>query len=61
MAVYDQYKRAKNVTKRRIYLETMENILTDMDKIILDSKAGQGAVPYLPLKELDKTVKKSSN
>jgi len=40
------------VTKKRIYLETMEEILSGMDKIILDDKAG--TVPYLPLDQLNK-------
>lgn len=46
--VYDQYKNAPDVTRERIYLETMERVLGGTDKIILDSK-GPGAVPYLPL------------
>jgi regulator of protease activity HflC (stomatin/prohibitin superfamily) len=51
ISVYDEYKNAKDVTKRRIYLETMEEILKGMDKIVLDSKGG--VVPYLPLNELN--------
>ena len=48
--VYDQYKKAPDVTRQRIYLETMEHVLTGMDKIILDQgDRGQGVVPYLPL------------
>ena len=45
--VYDQYKRAPEVTRQRIYLETMENVLSGTDKVILDTKGG--VVPYLPL------------
>ncbi len=45
-----QYKKAPDVTRQRIYLETMEHVLTGMDKIILDQgEHGQGVVPYLPL------------
>ncbi|MCE3232833.1 MAG: putative integral rane proteinase [Rickettsiaceae bacterium] len=51
IAVYNEYKKAKDVTKSRIYFETMEDILSGMDKIVLDSK---GAVPYLPLNEIGK-------
>lgn len=51
-SVYDEYKLAKEVTKKRIYLETMEGILQGMDKTIIDSSAG--VVPYLPLNELNK-------
>jgi membrane protease subunit HflK len=52
IAVYDQYKRAPDVTRRRIYLETMQDILANMNKVILDNRGGQGVVPYLPLPEL---------
>jgi modulator of FtsH protease HflK len=48
LSVYDQYKQAKDVTTKRIYLETMEDILSKVNKVILDQKGG-GAVPYLPL------------
>jgi membrane protease subunit HflK len=53
--VYNEYRQAKNVTRRRIYLETMEKILAGMNKVLIDSSAqgGQGVVPYLPLPELD--------
>lgn len=53
-SVYNEYVSAKDVTKKRIYLETMEQILSGMDKIILDSDGGSGVVPYLPLNELNK-------
>jgi membrane protease subunit HflK len=53
VSVYNEYRKAKDVTKNRIYLETMEEILSGMDKIILDQK-GSGTVPYLPLSELGK-------
>jgi membrane protease subunit HflK len=55
LAVYEQYKAAKDVTMRRMYLETMEDILSGMDKVIIDpsgSGGGGGVVPYLPLQEL---------
>lgn len=51
-AVYNEYKQAKDVTKKRIYLETMEEILQGMSKIIIDGKSSQGVLPYLPLPEL---------
>jgi membrane protease subunit HflK len=54
IAVYDQYKRAPDVTRRRIYLETMQDILANMNKVILDNASGQGVVPYLPLPELQR-------
>ena len=52
--VYEEYKKAPQVTRQRIYLETMERVFGGTDKIILDSKNGQGVVPYLPLDQLQK-------
>lgn len=53
-SVYNEYRVAKDITKTRIYLETMEEVLNGMDKIILDTEGGSGVVPYLPLNELNK-------
>ena len=53
--VYNSYKDAKEVTRRRIYLETLREVLEGKNKIILDDTgSGQGVVPYLPLNELNK-------
>lgn len=52
LSVYKEYSLAKDVTRKRIYLETMQEILTGMNKVILDDNAGAGVVPYLPLPEL---------
>jgi membrane protease subunit HflK len=52
LQVYDQYKKAPDVTRKRMFLETMERVLGGTDKIIIDGKAGQGVVPYLPLDKL---------
>lgn len=52
-SVYEAYKSGKDVTRKRIYLETMESVLQNAQKIILDESAdGSGVVPYLPLNEL---------
>lgn len=53
-AVLTEYQKAPEVTRRRLYLETMEEVLGRVDKIILDedSSGVQGVVPYLPLNEL---------
>ncbi|WP_413720324.1 FtsH protease activity modulator HflK [Silicimonas sp. MF1-12-2] len=54
-AVLQEYLQAPDVTRRRLYIETLEKVLGDVDKIILDEGAGgsgQGVVPYLPLNEL---------
>jgi membrane protease subunit HflK len=54
LKVYDEYKKAPEVTRKRMYLETMERVLGGTDKIILDSRGGQGVVPILPLDQLQK-------
>ncbi|MCJ9427477.1 FtsH protease activity modulator HflK [Kordiimonas marina] len=51
--VYAQYALAKDVTKKRLYLETMEDVLSGMHKVILDAKGG--TVTYLPVGDLLKT------
>ena len=55
-SVYAEYVLAPEVTRKRLYLETMERVLGAVDKIIIDSSiggaGGQGVVPYLPLNEL---------
>jgi membrane protease subunit HflK len=61
MKIYEQYKKAPEVTRERMYLETMERVLGHTSKIIVDSKDGaQGVVPYLPLDELSKQPAGSS-
>lgn len=56
ISVYNQYKWAKKVTKKRIYLETMEEVLGNMDKVIIDNKVQNGSVvPYFPLNDIRKT------
>jgi membrane protease subunit HflK len=54
LKVYDEYKKAPDVTRQRIYLETMERVLGGADKLVTDlgGQGGQGIVPYLPLNEL---------
>ena len=53
ISVYEQYRLAPEVTRKRLFLETMEEVLRAADKTILESDAsGTGVVPYLPLNEL---------
>ncbi len=55
LKVYDEYKKAPDVTRQRIYLETMERILGGAEKLVYDgggSSSSQSVVPYLPLSEL---------
>jgi membrane protease subunit HflK len=52
VSIYNEYALAKEVTKERMYLETMEKVLAAIDKVIIDKNASSGVVPYLPLPEL---------
>jgi len=53
ISVYDEYAKAPDVTRKRMFLETMENVLKGSNKVIMQSGEGQqGVVPYLPLPEL---------
>ena len=54
--IFQAYLKDKAVTKERIYIETVEEIFSNVDKIIIDSEAGSGVVPYLPLKELNRST-----
>ena len=66
-AVYKAYSQSKDVTKTRIYLETLEGIFSNVNKVIVDGDVGgngagaSGVVPYLPLPEIQKRQKKSSD
>lgn len=55
LAVLGEYQQAPEVTRQRLYLETLERVLADVDLVILDQgdgSGGQGVVPYLPLNDL---------
>ena len=57
-SIYESYLKGQDVTKKRIYLETMEDVLGNAQKIIIDNKGGKsGVVPYLPLNELQSKKK----
>lgn len=60
LAIYNEFRQARDVTKKRIYLETMEDILQGMNKVIIEGKNSSGVVPYLPLPEL-KTPKREDS
>ena len=56
LKVYEEYAKAPEVTRKRMFLETMERVFGGTEKIIIDSTAqGQGVVPYLPLNELNRS------
>jgi len=50
--IHDEYKKAPEVTRERMYLETMERLFGGTEKVIVDSTATGGVVPYLPLDQL---------
>jgi membrane protease subunit HflK len=66
-SVMTEYSKAQDVTRKRLYLETMERVLGDIDKTILDSSivgtegGGNGVVPYLPLNELRRNTTSEGN
>ena len=61
-SILSSYKNNEDVTKNRIYLETLEEILQNANKVIIDTKQGSGVLPYLPLPEIKKKEKsKNSN
>jgi membrane protease subunit HflK len=59
--VYDEYAKAPDVTRKRLFLETMEKVLGGSDKVIIEQGAngGPGVVPYLPLPEIQKRATES--
>ena len=55
VSIYNQYSKAKQVTKKRMYLETMEKIYRDMDKVFIDKNTSKaGVMPYFPLNDIPK-------
>ena len=52
ISVYDEYAKAPDVTRERLFLETMEKVLQGSNKVIVGQGNGQGVIPYLPLPEL---------
>ena len=59
-SVLAEYRKAKNVTEKRLYLETMEQILPGIEKVILDEKAGN-LLNILPLGNLEGVKKMGVN
>lgn len=52
ISIYAEYANAPEVTRQRIFIETMEKVMAGSKKVIIDEKNGNGIVPYLPLNEL---------
>jgi membrane protease subunit HflK len=58
--VYQAYKKNKSITLTRYYLESMQRVLKNAKKVILDGKQGKDVIPYLPINELAKSMKSHS-
>lgn len=54
ISVYDEYAKAKDVTRQRLFIETLEDVYSKTNKVIIESGQGSGVVPYLPLPEIAK-------
>ncbi|MGV8996739.1 MAG: FtsH protease activity modulator HflK [Parvibaculaceae bacterium] len=52
VSIYNEYKNAKDVTRRRIYLETMQDVYSKVNKVVVDQDGTKGVLPYLPLSGL---------
>jgi modulator of FtsH protease HflK len=52
LKIYEEYKKAPEVTRERMYLESMERLFSGTDKVIVDAGIGSGVVAYLPLAQL---------
>ncbi len=63
VAVLEEYLKAPDVTRKRLYIETIEAVFGEVNKIIIDESVGgtSGVVPYLPLNELNRTTRGGSN
>ncbi|PJE32043.1 protease FtsH subunit HflK [Pseudooceanicola antarcticus] len=51
-AVLEEYRKAPGVTRKRLYIEAMEEVLGGVNKVVVDGEAGSGVLPYLPLNQL---------
>jgi membrane protease subunit HflK len=60
-AIYKEYQQAKSVTRERMFLETMERVLRNKNKVVIDGEAGPGVVPYLPLPEIQKRTEERAD
>ncbi len=61
LKIFEEYKKSPEVTRKRMFYETMERVMSGADKIILDNKgSGQGVVPFLPLDQLQQKRKEAT-
>jgi membrane protease subunit HflK len=60
-SIYQEYRLAKSITRERMFLETMERVFRDKNKIVIDEGAGTGVVPYLPLPALQRSTEEGDS
>jgi modulator of FtsH protease HflK len=60
LATLKEYNQAKDIISKRIYIETLEEILPNVEKVIIDGKGGERVLPYLPLERLSKPMPSTS-
>lgn len=60
LATLKEYKQAPDIISKRIYIETLEEILPNVEKVIIDGKGGERLLPYLPLDRKGHPVPKSA-
>jgi membrane protease subunit HflK len=60
-SIFEAYKSGEDVTRERIYIETMEDVMTNARKIIMDNSGGKNVVPYLPLDNLTRPARPLSD
>jgi len=60
LATLKEYKQAPDIISQRIYIETLEEILPNVEKVIIDGKGGERLLPYLPLDRKPHPVPKSA-
>ena len=53
VSIYEEYQKAPEVTRQRLYLETIERVMSGTNKVIVEQGGGSGVVPYLPLPEIN--------
>jgi membrane protease subunit HflK len=62
VSIYNEYARAPEVTRKRLFLETMEQVLGGSEKVIVEpGTSGSGVVPYLPLPALQGGANTNTN
>ncbi|MEC8342152.1 MAG: HflK protein, partial [SAR324 cluster bacterium] len=57
-SIFEEYRKAKEITRERIMLETMERVLPKVNKVIADEEVGKNFLPFLPINELQKATAK---